>query len=257
MTQNDFDYGILEKTGHRPWPLPGGPWIITQSWHDLLFAHWPIDARLLRPAVPAVFPLDLHHGIAWLGIVAFRMTNVAPRGVPALPWLSAFPELNVRTYVTMEGKPGVYFLSLDAANPLAVRGARRFFHLPYFAATMNVEERDEWIAYSSRRTDARGAPAEFTARYRPAGAVHPPEPGTLEHFLTERYCLYTQNRRKAACRLEIHHPPWPLQPADLELETSTMAAAAGLPLPAGKPLAHCARRQDIVAWGLHRLAAGG
>lgn len=254
IQQNDFDYDILEVTSHRPWPLPGSPWIMTQSWHDLLFAHWPVDAGLLRAAVPSVFPLDLHEGRAWLGVVPFHMTNVAPRGVPALPWLSAFPELNVRTYVTVEGKPGVWFLSLDASNALAVRGARRFFHLPYFSAAMQVEPQDGWIAYTSRRVDAHGAPAQFAGRYRPAGRVQKAVPGTLEHFLTERYCLYTTDRRGVPYRLEIHHPPWPLQQAELEIPVNTMAEAAGIPLPPEAPLLHFARRQDIVAWPLMRMA---
>jgi len=248
----DFDYGILDATAHRPWPMPDSPWIMTQSWHELLFAHWPVEPQVLRQVVPSVFPLDLHHGNGWLGIVAFHMTNVAPRGIPTLPWLSAFPELNVRTYVTMEGKPGVWFLSLDAANPLAVRAARRVFHLPYFSATMTVESADGVVRYNSRRTDRHGPSARFVGRYRPTAAARAPTPGTLDHFLTERYCLYTLNRRGEPLRLEIHHPPWPLQPAELILDTNTMAAAARVPLPMVEPLLHFAGRQDIVAWPLSR-----
>jgi uncharacterized protein len=249
-----FDYSFLTRTGHRPWPLPDGPWIMTQSWHDLLFAHWPIDPAVLRTLVPAVFPLDLFDGRAWLGVVPFRMTNVAPRGVPAVPWLSTFPELNVRTYVTVDAKPGVYFLSLDATSRLAVRGARRFFFLPYFTASMSVVSRGGWITYESRRVDSSGAPARFSGRYRAAGEAHAPPAGTLEHFLTERYCLYTTDRQGTPCRLEIHHDPWPLQLAELELDENTMAAAAGVHLPPEPPLLHYASRQDIVAWPLGRIA---
>jgi uncharacterized protein len=253
MGQNDFDYGFLSTTAHRPWALPNDRWIMTQSWHDVLFAHWPVDPAVLRSAVPSVFPLDVYEGRAWIGIVPFHMTNVAPRGVPALPWFSAFPELNVRTYVTSDGKPGVYFLSLDAANPLAVRGARRFFHLPYFSAAMQVESQEDWIAYESRRVDKRGVPAQFTGRYRAMGPAQLPVPGTLEHFLTERYCLYTISRRGDPYRLEIHHAPWPLQPAELELAANSMADASGIPLRGRAPLVHYARRQDVVAWPLRRM----
>jgi len=126
----DFDDSFLTDTAHRPWPLPERPWIMTQTWHDLLFAHWPVDKERLRAKLPPGIALDLFDGQAWLGVVPFRMSNVAPRGLPALPWVSAFPELNVRTYVTRDGKPGVYFFSLDAANPLAVQTARTLFHLP-------------------------------------------------------------------------------------------------------------------------------
>ncbi len=127
-----FPTGIVDHVAHRPWPLPEGPWIMTQSWHDLLFAHWPVAADLLRARVPPGLELDLFERQAWLGVIPFHMTNVAPRGVPALPFVSAFPEINVRTYVRVGDKPGVYFFSLDAGNPLAVSVARGMFHLPYF-----------------------------------------------------------------------------------------------------------------------------
>ena len=154
--QNDFDYGIFEKTDHRPWPMPASPWVMTQTWHDLLFAHWPVDVASLGAKIPAGLELDLFEGQAWLGVVPFRMTNVAPRAVPALPWVSAFPEVNVRTYVRAGGRAGVYFFSLDAASPVAVWIARTLLHLPYYSASMQCETRDGWIHYSSRRTSARG-----------------------------------------------------------------------------------------------------
>ena len=252
---NDFDYGILEVTDHRPWPMPGAPWLMTQSWHDLLFAHWPVDAEALRGRIPAAFELDMFDGQAWVAVVPFRMTNVAPRGVPALPWLSAFPELNVRTYVRAGGKPGVYFFSLDATNPVAVSIARTFVHLPYFSAVMTLDERDGWIHYDSRRTvpAATAEPAAtFTARYRAAGPSYAAVPGTLERFLTERYCLYT-TKGSRAYRLEIHHPPWCLQPAEAEITVNTTVDAAGLARPAAAPLLHFSRRQDVVTWGLKKV----
>ena len=253
--QNDFPKEILDRLEHRPWPLSDAPWIMTQTWHDLLFAHWPVDAGALRPRIPASIDLDLFGGQAWLGIVPFRMTNVAPRGVPALPVLSAFNELNVRTYVTRDGKPGVWFFSLDADRRVAVAAARTLFHLPYFAAEMHLRHDGNGIAFGSRRI-ASGAPrAELRARYEPAGPIGEPRPDSLEHFLTERYCLYTVDRHARPCRLEIHHPRWPLQPATASIEVNTMAEAAGIVLPAMPPLLHFARRQDMVAWPLARLRA--
>jgi uncharacterized protein len=249
--QNDFNHGILNVTAHRPWPMPSSPWIMTQTWHDLLFAHWPVDLTVLQALVPAAFPVDTFDGQAWVGIVPFRMTNVAPRAVPALPWISAFPELNVRTYVTLDDKPGVYFFSLDAANPVAVQAARLIAHLPYYTAAMHVEPREDCVHYRSRRTSSDAPPAELIARYRPRGDARPPVRGTLEYFLTERYCLYTEDSAGRTFRLEIHHPPWPLQAADAAFEVNTMAAAAGIPLPDVPPLLHFARRQDMVAW-IHR-----
>ncbi len=248
--QNDFNYGILERTDHRPWPMPTSPWIMTQTWHDLLFAHWPVDAATLRARIPSGFELDLFEGQAWLGVVPFRMANVGPRGVPALPWVSEFPELNVRTYVRVGGTPGVYFFSLDAANPLAVGVARTLVHLPYYSASMQVETRDGWIHYNSRRIPSSGNPAQLAGRYRPTGDAHAPLEGTLEYFLTERYCLFTVDRTFRPHRLDIHHPPWPLQPAEAELTVNTMADAVGIRLPDIAPLLHFSLRQDMVGWML-------
>lgn len=255
MLQNDFNYSILTETAHRPWPMPESPWLMTQTWHDLLFAHWPVDTGTLRPHVPDPFEIDTFEGQAWVAVVPFRMTNVAPRGVPALPWVSAFPELNVRTYVRVNGRPGVYFFSLDATNPVAVGVARTLVHLPYFTAEMKIEpDADGWIRYRSRRTSRKGAPAELEARYRPTGPPAPPHQGTLEYFLTERYRLFTTDGSSRAFSLDIHHPPWPLQTADAVFVRNTMANAAGIRLPGIPPLLHFSKRQDMVAWGLSREA---
>ena len=221
---------------------------MTQSWHDLLFAHWPVGADALTSRIPPGLELDLVEGQAWLGIVPFHMTNVAPRGVPALPWVSAFAELNVRTYVRVGSKPGVYFFSLDASNPLAVVAARTIFNLPYYAASMDVTNERETVRYASRRESADGVKADFTASYRAVGPAFIAQPGTLDYFLTERYCLYTGNDAFERRRLEIHHPPWTLQAAEATIEHNTMAEAAGIRLPSMAPRLHFAKRQDMVAW---------
>jgi uncharacterized protein len=240
---------ILHWTNHRPWPVSIDPWIMAQTWHDLLFAHWPIDAALLRRKIPAALDIDTFDGSAWIAVVPFRMSGVRIRLTPNMPGLSAFPELNVRTYVKAGGKPGVWFFSLDAANALAVKIARAWFHLPYFRARMKCEDSDGSIHYESERTD-RGAPAAtLRVTYRPTDPVFEASPGTLEHFLTERYCLYAlDHRSRKILRGEIHHPPWPLQIAAAEFSSNTMAGASGVPLPAFKPLLHFSRRQDVVVW---------
>jgi uncharacterized protein YqjF (DUF2071 family) len=227
--------------------MPDLPWIMTQTWHDLLFAHWPVDPRKLREKVPSAFELDLFDGVGWVGIVPFHMTNVAPRGVPSLPWISEFPELNVRTYVRVHHRPGIYFFSLDAGSTLAVQAARTLLNLPYFSASMTVRRQAGGLEYESRRQDNPSV-ARLSATYRPVGTPFQAVYGSLEYFLTERYCLYNLDHRGAAYRLEIHHPPWPLQAADAEFASNTMADAAGLPLPAVKPLLHFSKRQDMVAW---------
>ena len=247
---SDFPYHILDEVAHRPWPLPEGPWVMTQSWHDLLFAHWPVDARALQEKLPAGLPLDTFDGQAWLGVVPFRMTNVAPRGVPPVPFVSSFVEMNVRTYVTLHGKPGVYFFSLDANSAIAVAAARALFGLPYYTATMQIERRGAQLVYTSARETRMDGVAEFAATYRPIGATVTPQAGSLEYFLTERYCLYTVDKEFRARRLDIHHLPWPLQAAEATIAVNTMADAAGIRLPSTAPLLHFVRRQDIVAWPL-------
>jgi uncharacterized protein YqjF (DUF2071 family) len=217
-----------------------------QTWHDLLFAHWPIAPVAMRSLVPSQLALDLFDGQCWVGVVPFRMSGIRARGTPALPGLSRFPELNVRTYVTHGGKPGVYSFSLDAANLPAVWAARKFYHLPYFHAAMQSDERDGAINYSSRRFRTA---AEFRGRFRPTAEVRLSEKETIEHWLTERYCLYTAHRGQVF-RGEIHHVPWPLQDAEAEIETNTVAAAANIPLPNTAPLLLFARRLDVLIWPL-------
>jgi uncharacterized protein YqjF (DUF2071 family) len=248
---NDFNYAILNETAHRPWPMPASPWIMTQTWHDLLFAHWAVDAAVLRARVPAALELDLFDTRAWIGIVPFRMSNVAPRGVPAIPGISAFPELNVRTYVRVGGRPGVFFFSLDAASAIAVGAARVLFGLPYYAAAMVLHEDKEAIRYRSRRT-AAGPPAELVAVYQPTGPVFHAARGSRDYFLTERYCLYTVDGRGRPRRLEIHHPPWPLQAASASFDLLRMTEQIGVTLPADPPVLHFARRQDVVAFPMIR-----
>jgi uncharacterized protein YqjF (DUF2071 family) len=253
LQNHDFNRGILDVVDHRRWPIPDAPWIMTQTWHDLLFAHWRVDTVALAAKLPPSLELDLFDGESWIGVVPFHMTNVAPRGVPSLPWVSAFPELNVRTYVRVAGKPGVYFFSLDAGSALAVAVARAWFHLPYFRASIQVEERDDGVRYRSRRLATSGRNAELIASYRPTGPAFHPREGTLEYFLAERYCLYTVDDAFNALRLEIHHAPWLLQAAEAVFEENTMADAAGIYLPSQAPVLHFAKRQDAVAWPLARV----
>ncbi|MGI8908378.1 MAG: YqjF family protein [Candidatus Sumerlaeaceae bacterium] len=179
------------------------------------------------------------------------MTDVRLRGMPSLPWFSSFPELNVRTYVTVNGKPGVYFFSLDAASRVAVVAARAWYHLPYFHATMRCtgDAGGGGIQYSSRRTDRRGAPAELIANYRPTEQT-PLQDNVIARWLTERYCLYTTNRTGMLFCGDIHHRQWPLQPAGAEIQKNTMMTAAGISPIRTEPLLHFSRRLDVLIWPL-------
>jgi uncharacterized protein len=219
-----------------------------QVWHDLLFAHWPIAPDRMRARVPTELHLDTFDGHCWVGVVPFWMSGIRARGFPPLPGLSRFPELNVRTYVTSGSKPGVYFFSLDAANRPAVWAARTFYHLPYFFASMSSVERNGEIHYSSRRHENS---AEFRAAYQPTSQPRQPAKGSIEHWLTERYCLYTVHNGRVY-RGEIHHPAWPLQNAAAALDLNTVGAASQIELPDHKPLLHFARRQDVLIWPLLR-----
>jgi uncharacterized protein len=247
MTSN-----LLDEIAHRPWPLPRGPWVMFQSWRQLLFAHWPVPFSSLRPLVPDELELEAFDGSAWIGQTPFHLTDLRPRLLPSLPGLSDFPEMNLRTYVRVEDKPGIFFFSLDAASWLAVIGARLGYRLPYFSAEMRIERRDGWLEYRSRRKEP--PPAEFVGRYRPIGDVFHADAGTLEYFLTERYALYTVLRNGRILRGEIHHPPWPLQTAEAEIEHNTVPAAHGISLPDRAPLLHFSARQDTLVWPPHLLA---
>ena len=236
---------IEEDVAHRPWPLPRAPWVLFQTWRDLLFAHWSVAPDALRPLVPAPLELDLHDGRAWIGMTPFGIEGFRPRGVPGMGPLSSFPELNLRTYVRAAGQGGIHFFSLDAGSLAAVLGARAVFRLPYHHAEMSMAEADGRIVFRSARP---GGAAAFTASYEPVDHAFEAEPGTLEHFLTERYALFTVLRSGGILKTEIHHRPWPLQPATGEVSGRALADAEGVPLPDEPPRLHFSRRQDTLIW---------
>jgi uncharacterized protein YqjF (DUF2071 family) len=217
----------------------------------LLFAHWPVPTEKLRPLVPPELELEELEGTSWVGLVPFRMTGVMRRPLPDIPWISAFPELNVRLYVVHGGKPGVWFLSLDAANPLAVWAARKFFHLPYFHARMQLDERDGRIHYSASR---KNRPSTLRASYRAVSDVYESKRDSLEHSLTERYCLYARAPDGSIWRNDVHHVPWPLQRAEVEIEENSYLTAHGLSVAGPPALLHFARRLDVVVWSAERVA---
>lgn len=220
----------LRRTGHRPWPIEDDGWLMGQTWRDLLFAHWRVDHDELRPHVPAALELETYDGAAWVGITPFTLTGVRLRGLPPVPPLSTFHELNCRTYVRRGDRPGIWFFSLDASSRFFAETAKRLYRLPYRYTRIDAER-------GSFRARA------FEARYAPHGPVRQAKPGTLEHFLTERYCLYAGDGRK---RGDIHHGPWPLQDARAEIVVEGLA-----PVPLrGEPLCHYAGRQDVVVWPL-------
>jgi uncharacterized protein YqjF (DUF2071 family) len=244
---------ILSTTEHRPWPLPPSPWVMTQRWNDLLFAHWPLPPGDLVHLLPEGLAIDTFDGSAWVGVVPFWIDQVRMRGLPRIPGASRFPELNLRTYVRERhsNQPGVYFFSLDAANPLAVATARLFFRLPYYWASMKIQaSENQRFAYSSERLLTR-QPARLHVHYRSLGK--PCVKGPLETFLTERYALFNQTRHGAIGRVNIHHLPWPLEMAEAEFELNEIPQAHGIRLPDTKPLLQYSRELTVYIWALDPL----
>jgi uncharacterized protein YqjF (DUF2071 family) len=235
----------LEHVGHRPWPLPERSWSVGQTLEDVLLAHWPVPIDSVRAHVPAELKVELYDGSAWMSIVPFRAADLRLRGMLPVPGVSSFLELNVRTYVrAADGKPGVWFFSLDVSSRLAAEAARRVYKLPVFHARMSTERSDDWIEVECSRFDERGR--VFSGRYRAEGESFTPEPGSLESFLADRFCLYATNERGKLQRAEIHHDPWTLQRVTAEIDLTTISPF-GLD---GPPLCHFSRRQDVVLWPL-------
>jgi uncharacterized protein YqjF (DUF2071 family) len=221
------------------------------TWHDLLFMHWPLPVDVLRSHIPAELELDRYDGRAWIGVVPFHMTGVRPSVLPRFMALS-FPEVNVRTYVRHKGRPGVWFFSLDAADRKTVWVARRFFHLPYHFAEMSAKSSGDVVEYRSHR---RSNPEiGIMGRYKPVGPPRQSASPDLDYFLTERYSLFSADRNRRIYRCDVQHPPWPLQPAEAEMQRNTLTVPLGIPLPAAQPLLHFARRLDVVAGGVVRVS---
>ena len=238
---------------YRPWEVPSSPHAMYMEWHNLLFAHWAVKPALLEALVPKGLTLETFDGFAWLGVVPFQMRYTAPRKWLSVPFISHFDELNLRTYVTDGKKPGVWFFSLDCNNLLAVRAARIGFHLPYMDAKMQVTNRGDAVVYSSVRTHKHEPSAALECLYRPTGDVFRSQSGSFEHWLTERYCLYSANNAQQVFRGEIDHSPWALQPAEAEFSSNSMAGGIGVSLVSKPEILHFSKKIEVKAWLLHKL----
>jgi len=222
------------------------------TWEDLGFLHWEVSAAALRPLVPDALEIDTFGGRAFVGLVPFTMRGVRPAWAPPLPWLSRFHEVNVRTYVHRRGRdPGVWFLCLEAANPVAVAIARTFWRLPYHFARMRLIHEGAAIRYVSDRRWPGPGPAACALRYEPRGPTSPAAVDTLEHFLVERYVLYAYAHRTLFAG-RVHHDPYPLQTAKVDGLDESLLAACGIARPASAPLAHYARGVEVDVFALQR-----
>jgi uncharacterized protein YqjF (DUF2071 family) len=249
---------LLYSVEHRPWLPPDANWLLSQSWDDLLLAHFAMDPPTLRRLVPDALTLDLYDGVAWLTISPFCTSHMRPSGIPPLPGISYFPQLNLRTYVTMQGKPGVFYFSVDAANLSAVWFARVFYRMQYWHAGIQISggtirarrPRERTIHFRSSRLHGPATvhgPATLDVMYSPEDEAERARPGSLDEFLTERYCVYSWNRRKYY-RTEVHHQPWPLQRTSIEIRANSIAEPFGFTLPVKPDVCHFSRSLKMLVW---------
>ena len=220
--------------------------VLHMRWQDLAFFHWPIEPALLSGRLRHPVALDTFDGQAWIGITPFRMTQVRPAWAPPLVGVSTFPELNVRTYVIAEGIPGIWFLSLDAMQWLAVQAARKLLSLPYHYTRARIKATANDVRWQSERSGGN-PPGRFAAKYRPTGEPYLARPGEFDFWFAERYCLYNVTARGTVYRMAISHPPWPLQMAEAEVAENTMFEANRLPSAVPELTVHFAR--DVDVWG--------
>jgi uncharacterized protein YqjF (DUF2071 family) len=238
---------LLDHTAHRPWPLPKAPWVQQQRWNHLLFAHWPVPADSLRARLPPGLELDFYEGQAWLSIHPFVITDLRARGLPPIPGWSSFPEVDVRTYAVLNGKPGVWYFGMYAPRPLLAAAARLVYHMPYFAADVEASREGDRFQVGCRADEDVGA-AEWEAAYRPTSEARELAEGTLDHWLLERWAMFTADRSGAVHVTEIHRLPWLVREVEAEIRRNTLAASLGLDLPPDDALLHFSDGADVLIW---------
>jgi uncharacterized protein len=224
---------------------PEGSPVMHQTWENLLFLHWSMDPRVMRPHIPDALELDLFEDRAWVGVTPFAVTGLHLPSLPAIPGFDSFLELNVRTYVHYRGMPGVWFFSLDASKTIPAMAARFLYGLPYFKAEMEFLANGAAFSFSSRRLDRSGA--RFEARWRMGELLRDADAESLAFFLVERYCLFTGSTERLS-KTRIYHHPWILEEGLLESHHSSMISAAGLPDPVAAPLVHFSRSLNVEVW---------
>jgi uncharacterized protein len=243
MAEDGVRKDELWHVGHRLWPLPGMPWVMRQTWGDLLFVHYPVRLEVLRRLVPDVLPLDSFHGMGWVGMVLFEMSGVRLRGLPPIPGTHRFPQVNLRTYITIDGKPGVYFFNIDANNKM-VANAAKLAHLPYNHKDINMSHSGQEINFQSR--------GNLEVSYRPVSlskSTHAAK-GSFEEWMAERYCFYTLNRQGVPLRCDILHQPWALQEAEAEIPRNTLLSKHGIETESDQPTFHFSKKMEVRVWPL-------
>lgn len=243
----------MKEVAHRSYPIPSRNWIMRQTWNNLLFLHWPISPKQLQPFIPSPLQIDIFNQYAWIGIIVFCMGGIYPRGFSLKSLTPKFKEINVRTYVLLNGKPGVYFLSLDVPDWASLTIAKRWYHLPYHPAKVSIQKEEQTFHCLSIRNGKANSPISFNGKFKPISEVFFPQEGTLEHWLTERYCLYSTKTGDDIYCGEIHHRPWPLQIAEAEISHNTMFSPFEWDLSDVKPISHYAEGMDTLIWNIKRV----
>lgn len=240
----------MNDVAHRSWPLPSTNWIMKQSWRDVLFIHWPVSPDILRPYIPSSLNIDILDGCAWVGVVVFVMQGIYPRGLPTISVTPKFSEVNVRTYVEYEGKPGVYFLSLEVGDWASLTIAKKWYHLPYQHADISIEKKGQTYYYESIRKGNTTITSK--GMYTPLLDECIPKEGTLDHWLLERYCLYSTNSQTNLYCGEIHHRPWTLQKVKVEIMKNTLFTSFNMDLDI-EPIYHFSKGIDTLFWNIKRV----
>lgn len=243
----------IQNNTHRPWPIPSNYWIMNQKWRDVLFSHWPVSPEALKPYIPAPLKLDTFDSFGWIGIVLFAMDGIYPRGFPFLSLVPKFAEVNVRTYVHYNGKPGVLFMSLDVGDWASLNIAKRWYHLPYSQANVSYQQKHHVFHFEGRRKEQNNIPVLLRGSFTPHSEIFFPKEGRIDHWVTERYCLYSTDKRGNLFRGEIHHPPWPLQKADVDIIENTLFTPFQLDMEGEKPLSHYSKGVDTVFWNIKKI----
>ncbi|MEH7125174.1 DUF2071 domain-containing protein [Bacillus sp. JJ1532] len=224
-----------------------------QTWRDLLFIHWPIPSEKLRKHIPASLEIDTFNGSAWLGIIVFVMDGIYPRGLPNISILPKFQEINVRTYVKCNGKSGIYFLSLDVCDWASYTIAKRWLRLPYQSAQISIEKKGQNFHYKSIRKRKTKYEITIDGTYKPLEEVYLPKEGTLDHFLTERYCFFSSNNGIHTYCLEIHHQPWQLQKTEIEIYKNTLFTPFNIDVNKVTPISHFSKGTDSLIWNIKKI----
>jgi uncharacterized protein YqjF (DUF2071 family) len=243
----------MDEVTHRPWPIISQNWIIRQSWSNVLFIHWPISAELLRPHIPRSLEIDTFDGTAWMSVVVFVMEGIYLRGLSALSVTPKFAEINVRTYVHLDGKPGVYFMSLDVGDLASLMIAKRWYRLPYKAAQISFQKEGRTFLCQSLRKGKSNVPIGFHGNFIPLSGVYLSKKEMFDYWLTERYCFFSANKRGNIYGGEIHHQPWPLQKVEIEICRNSLFTPFQFDLSEEKTIAHFSKGLDTLFWNIKRL----